>query len=391
MKNIFFRKVAPILAIAGLLVTANLAFFQIATAATLTSSSDTMTNLNTNGSTSNDILFTVPVSGGGFPLSGTVTLTFASSAGTAPALAASIVNTSIAIKINTTSQTIATGTSSSTPVAATTTAWGFSRTSATVLTLTAPSSTSSPLPISAGSTAAFEVMLGSAAGGANILTHGNTANTETLNIVTSPGDSQTIAMPIIANDTVVVTATVNPTITFSLTAGGLGTSTSTQTNAVDFGALSSTVPRFATAGAASGGSATSTTAALDLNVGTNAASGYTLTFQAPTNLTDGSHPIPAAGVTTIAGSNTGTTGSGQFAMSGIGTGGSPTVPSPYLYSATSGSSDWKFATGTATTLASDAAPTSGDTVSVRYIANIPASQAPGNYAVTITYIATGNF
>ena len=389
MKNIFFRKITPILVITAVLVTANLAFFQIATAATLTSSSDTMTNLNTSALSSHDILFTVPTTtGGGFPLSGTITLTFAASTGTAPALAASIVNTSIGVKVATNAQTIATGTASAgTPVAATTTAWGFARTSATVLTLTAPSTTATGLPVSAGTSVAFEIQLGVAAGGTNIVTNGGSANTQTLAIATSPGDSQTVASPIVANDTVVVTATVAPTITFNLTAGGSG-SGGTATNAVDFGTLSASAARYATAGSASGGTATSTPSALDLSVSTNAGSGYTLTYTAPSTLTDGTHPITAA---TITGSNTGTTGSAQFAMSGIQTVGSgATVPSAYLYNSTAGSSNWKFVTPTVTTLASNTGATA-DTVSVRFLSNIPSTQAPGNYAVTITYIATGNF
>ena len=388
MKKTFLQKLSPVLVVALLCATTNLAFFQVAHAAGLTTLSDTMTNLNTSGSTSNDILFTVPVTtGSGFPLSGTITLTFASSTGTAPALASSIANTAIAIKVATNSQTIASGSASAgVPVAATTTAWGFARTSATVLTLTAPSTTATGLPVSAGTAVTFEVMLGTAAGGTNILTHGGTANTETLAVATSAGDSGTIAMPIVANDQVVVTATVSPTISFNLTAGGSGAG-GTATNAVDFGALSSSAVRYATAGAASGGTTSLTTPALDLSVGTNAVSGYTLTYTAPTTLTDGSHPITAA---TLSATNTGTTGSAQFAMSAIGTVGTPTVAPTYLYNPTVGSSKWNFATATTTTLASNTTATT-DTASVRFLANIPSSQAPGAYSVTVTYIATGNF
>jgi hypothetical protein len=196
-------------------------------------------------------------------------------------------------------------------------------------------------------------------------------------------------MPIVANDQVVVTATVSPTISFNLTAGGTGAG-GAATNAVDFGALSSSAVRYATAGAASGGTTSLVTPALDLSVGTNAASGYTLTYTAPTTLTDGSHPITAV---TLTGTNTGTTNSPQFAMSAINTatsGGTPTVTTSYLYNPTPASSKWNFATATTTTLATNNAATS-DTSSVRFLANIPSTQAPGAYSVTVTYIATGNF
>ena len=392
MRTSFFRKLSPLLILTLVLGTVNLAVFHVATAATtLTSVSDTMTNLNTSGSTSNDILFTIPVTtGGGFPLSGTITLTFASSTGTAPALAASIASSAIGVKVATNAQTIASGTASAgTPVAATTTAWGFARTSATVLTLTAPSSTATGLPVTAGTAVTMEVLLGTAAGGSNILTHGSSPNTETLVILTSQGDSQTIGMPIIANDQVVVTATVAPIITFNLTTVGGGTGGSAL-NAVDFGTLSSSSVKYATA--TPGGTTSTSTAANDLVVATNAASGYTLTYTAPTTLTDGSHPIAPA---TITNSHVGVPGTAQFAISGFmtagTTSGSPAVTSSYRYSAASATSNWNFSTSSPVTLATNGAATSGDATSMRYIANIPSTQAPGNYSVTLTFIATGNF
>jgi hypothetical protein len=372
MKRILSSKILSGFLIVGLIVlTSGTTFWKTANAASLTTLSDTQTELTALTLSSHDISYVTPT---GLTTSQTITLTFSQSGGTAPYISTSFSTADVALSVNGAAQGVVVGSN-------TATVFGFARTSSTVITVTAPSS-GTP----AAASATIRIMIGTAAGGTNRIIN-STAGTTLLAIV-SGSDSGTIATPIIANDQVVVTATVNPTITFSLTAGGSG-SGGAATNAVDFGTLSSSATRYATAGASSGGSATSFgVSALDLNVGTNATSGYTITFTAPTSLTDGSHPITAA---TLTGTNTGTPGATQFSMSGSATVGSPVVATAFRYNSTAASSNWNFVTATTTTLASGASATSGDTVSVRYLANIPSSQAAGNYTVTVTYIATGNF
>jgi hypothetical protein len=205
----------------------------------------------------------------------------------------------------------------------------------------------------------------------------NTAGTATIAVGGGFGDSGTLAIPIISNDQVTVSATIDPTITFSIS----------QTS-VSFGTLSAATGRWATnGGGANAAAATDPTAsntAHTLSVGTNATSGYTVTYNGAL-LTSGSNTIAAA---TISADSDGTPGSNQFAMCGKGTTGSPTVVSSYLC-ATNASYD--FVASTTTTLFSNTVPTSSDVVNVAYLANIASSKAAGAYSTTMTFIATGNF
>ncbi len=401
MKKTFLQKVTPIVVVAILCATTNLGFFQVAMATgSLNTLSDTLTNENATQSTSNDIFF--KLGPGLLAASGTIALNFAAGSVTPTIANTSITSSDIKLFVGGTIGTPGSGTTetfntiTSGAATASSTLWGLAGTSSSI-TITAPSGTSSTgTTFSIAANTVIEVQIGTAAGGANRITN-PAAGTEQLAITTSTGpDSSTVAIPIITNDQVVVTATVAPIITFNLTAGGSGAGGSA-TNAVDFGPLSSTQAKCATSGAGSlggfgpCGTGGTTAAALDLSAGTNAGSGYTLTYIAPTNLSNGSATIPATGTTIITGSNSGTPGiaGGQFAMSAIQSVGSgATIPSAYQYSPTS--ANWKFATAAVTTLASNTAA-AADTISVRYIANIPSTQAPGNYTVTQTFDLTGNF
>ncbi len=198
-------------------------------------------------------------------------------------------------------------------------------------------------------------------------------DSSTYSITESNGDTASGAVVAETNGVVTVTATVSPTLTFS-----------NSQNAVDFGPLGSGAARYATGGAASGGSATNTTNAHLLTVGTNATSGYTVTYNSTATLTSGANTIAAA--TNIA--LGGTPGSAQFALGVVTSTGTPTLANGYDIV---GASHLSFATGTPQTIFSATAPASSDAVNVRYLANIPASQQAGAYSTTLTYVATGNF
>lgn len=186
--------------------------------------------------------------------------------------------------------------------------------------------------------------------------------------ITETSDSATGAVVVEGNDVVNITASVSPTLTFSNDDATVG-----------FGTLSSGAATWAD-GAATGSA--STTTAHTLAIGTNATTGYTLTYNGAT-LTSGANTIAAA---TITGDNDGTPGSAQFALGATVTG-TGTVVSDYSTSL----NNYSFVPSTTTTIASATGPVSADSVAVRYIANIPASQPAGNYATNLTYIATGNF
>ncbi len=164
--------------------------------------------------------------------------------------------------------------------------------------------------------------------------------------------------------------TIDPTITFSISA-----------NTVDFGTLSSTSPRYANT---SGGSATNTVAHT-MSAASNAPSGYTITYNGPT-LTSGANTITAA---TIPNDVDGTQGTPQFALS-LSSSGSATITADYNQ-ANSPNPNWKFIANTTDTIASTSGVTTTETFSNRYLANIAATTPAGTYTAPITYVITGNF
>lgn len=163
--------------------------------------------------------------------------------------------------------------------------------------------------------------------------------------------------------------TIQPTITFSVS-----------DNAVQFGALSSVIARYATT---SGGSS-SNTVAHTMAASSNAPSGYTISYTGPTLTSAGNTIAPA----TITNSATGTAGTQQFALS-LSSSGGATITS--AYNQTSGSGNWKFVANTTEAVASTSGVSASETLSVRYIANIAPQTPAGNYTSALNYVVTGNF
>lgn len=225
---------------------------------------------------------------------------------------------------------------------------------------------------SANATVTFTINGTTAAGTGTMTNKATDVDSSKFTITGSNGDSATGAVVAETNGVVTVTANVDPTLTFS-----------NSQSTVDFGTLTSGAARYATAGAASGGNASVQTAHV-ITIGTNAASGYTVTYNSPQTLTSGSNTITAA---TITGDADGTPGSAEFALNVTSASGSPTIASAYA----GASNNWKFAASSTETVFSATAPASSDSVNVRYLANIPASQAAGSYTTTETWVGTGNF
>ena len=381
MKKQLLNKSASFLVATALVVaTAGFSFVSVANAGSLSALSDTMSREKVGVASTHLIKFTVA---GAVNTSGQkIIVTFPSDFNFS-----SIAITEVTMKDGPTTGLENTETLAASPGSS---IWGavFSGTSNRVLTLTAP--TSGTYNITAGKIVTL------AYASTHSINGSLSSSAYTVGITTTASDGVTtldtgnLAIPLIGNDQVVVTATVTPTITFTLTqvAGGLA---GTASNAVDFGALTSGAPRYATNGASSGGSPTASTVALDANIATNAATGYTISYSAPSSLTDGLHPITPFSIAT----NAGAFGTSQFAMSAAVATGSPTggnAPySAYAYVPGAGASNWSFQTPTVTALTTSTSPTAVDTYNLRYIANIPPTQAAGNYNLTITYIATGNF
>ena len=340
-------------------LTTGLLSIEQAFAASITSFSDTLSNENASAASNHTIVFTTPT---GVASGQTIILTFDNST----SIPAGRTFTDIDVKDNGTNVTLAAAPSGAT--------WGAVRTSATVITLT-----NGTTAVAAGHT--ITVLVGTNAAfqstGTFQITNGS-AGTTTIAVSGTFGDTGTLAMPILANDVVAVTATVNPTISFALS-----------TNAIDFGVLSSAAGKWATSGAASGGtSATVTTVptvAHTMTTSTNATGGYVISYSGPT-LTSGSNTITA---TSISASSNGTPGTAQFAAS-YSTGGSSTITSGYTGRATT-TPNWNFVPSTTTTIVTAAGPVSSEVVSASYLANIAGSTPAGAYSTNLTYIATGTF
>ncbi len=191
-------------------------------------------------------------------------------------------------------------------------------------------------------------------------------NDDTLTFSGGFGDTGTISVDIITDDQVDITATVAPSITFSINA-----------TAIEFGTLSAADDTFADL---SGGNATEVEAH-QLAAGTNATGGYVMYVSGAT-LTSGGDTITAIG-----GTNTATAvGTEQFGVRYTASGGSGAVDAPYAAAG--------FAyNGVAApdNIASAGGPTSTTTYSARYIGNIASDTEAGAYSTTLTYTATATF
>jgi hypothetical protein len=284
-------------------------------AATITPISDTMTLQTVSVSATNNFSFDAV---SGIPASGTVTITFPSGF------------TSVSTSSATSSMSGAT--------------FGVSGNVVTV--------TNGTTAVTAGTTVTIS--------GITAVNPSTASSTSTQYIITvsdSGGDQASIAVAIVTSSQVAISATVNPTITFSISSNSIG-----------FGVLTATAVS----------SQTNT-----LTLSTNASDGanitvYDLNAGLLQNVTSG-HLIASATATLAAGTE-------GYGINGTGGGGLATV-SPY-----NGTGDAVGALQkSAQSLASISTPVSGGTVTVNYLAAISAVTPAGTYADTVTFIATGNF
>ncbi len=210
----------------------------------------------------------------------------------------------------------------------------------------------------------------SGASGATQITNPTAAQTATLAIGGTFGDTGTAALAIVDTnyDQVSVTATVDPTISFALSDATIG-----------FGTLSASAARYATGD--TNGSAVETSAH-NLQVATNAPSGYNL-YVLGSTLTSGANTITAIGGTAA----TSSTGTEQFGIYVSASGGSGTASAPY---ATASNYAYDAAT-VQDIIGASAGPSTTTTFSVNYLANISATTEAGSYTTTLTYTATGSF
>ncbi|MSU74909.1 MAG: hypothetical protein EXS55_00105 [Candidatus Magasanikbacteria bacterium] len=323
-----------------------------AEAAALMGLSDTMSSLKVNTASSHILTFTSPT--GANENTDTIIVTFPSDFN----LSSKAINTvTFTHGANTGAEN--TETLAANPSA---TAWGavFSGVQNRILTLTAPTD-----GVGAAAVAASDKLI-------MILDSSNAVNPSvagpyTITISGTFGDAGIMSVQIVTNDQVAISATVAPSLSFSISA-----------NTIDFGTLSSAAARYAGVGAGSDVEAEAHT----LIASTNGNSGYTVTVKGAT-LTSGANTVSAIGNVNTASS----AGTEQFGLRSNAAGGSGAVSAPYAaagfaYAATG---------NTASTVASAAGASANTTYSVRYLANIGANTEAGSYTATLTYVATANF
>ena len=249
------------------------------------------------------------------------------------------------------------------PGASSSTTWGavFSGTLNVILTLSAPSTGTYINP-----------------GDKVILTYAstNSINPSSPSVysisVNANGDTGLISVPILTNSQVLISATVDQSITFSVS-----------NNTIGFGSLTASNTRFATSDTL--GTNTEPTAAVTISAGTNATNGYTVSLSGPT-LTSGVNtidPIPGGTAQAL------TPGTEQFGLRATVASGTGTVAAPF--NGTSGHYGFGTSPLVSQTFASTTTATAPATYNVNYAANIASLTEAGSYVATDTYAAAANF
>ena len=199
------------------------------------------------------------------------------------------------------------------------------------------------------------------------------AETSQIDIAGTQTDSASFAVVTVADDSVAVTATVDPSITFSISDTEIG-----------FGDLSALTGRWATGTTGTDASEALPDAAHTMQISTNADNGWAITYNGAT-LTATGGTITVASVDE---DSDGTPGTEEFGISASSDDDPANIAAGYLRDA---AADFLFVATTTTTLASENTPTALETISVSYLANIAGDTEAGSYSTAITYIATATF
>lgn len=332
----------------------------VVNAADLEDMSAVLTRLQKNVVADQTILFTTPT---GLTADETIILTYESDFSIAVALDYEDIDLSYQA---TPDGVCETGDTEMTLAAAPTgTTMGVVKTSDTVITFTNGSQA-----VAAGSEICIQIGTNAAGPGVEQITNPTTAGEYDLAITGTIGepDSGTIVIVIVDDDSVAVSATVNPSLTFTIVGDLI----------IGFGTLVSANARFATDTTGSDTAASAHT----MTVATNASSGYTVTYNGVTLTATGG----TIDVATITGDEDGAPGTEQFAI-GFTTDGDATITTEYAKT----SNNYKFVASTTSAIITENSPTATETFSAYYLANISGNTEAGSYTTSITYIATGNF
>src|SRR3989344_2681079 len=242
----------------------------------------------------------------------------------------------------------------------------FSTTENRLLTLTAGASES----ITAGSEVCVKIGENATGGAANSqYINPESTGSKTIALTAGPSDSGDLVVNILTDDQVAVSATVDESLTFTISDPSIG-----------FGTLAADNDRFAT-GDTLGADTDAPTYAHNFIIGTNAANGYTASVNGAT--LDASGPT----ITAIGAANTASaTGTEQFGLRIDESGGFGVVSAPYA------AAGYAFDTAAfPDEVASCTGPSANTTYQVTYVANIASDTEAGAYSATLTYVATANF
>ncbi len=187
-------------------------------------------------------------------------------------------------------------------------------------------------------------------------------------------DDGTITQNIITNDTVIVSATVQQSLTFTIS-----------TTTIYFGNLGSGAAKFASSTNTAGD--TTETIAHTLAISTNAPSGYNITIRGDTLTSQQSalNTITAMGATAASS----TIATEQFGIRATVSGGTGATVDATFSAATSYGFD--ASSTTPATLATGSGSTNTSTYSLRYVANIAGTTEAGTYVASLIYVATANY
>lgn len=363
IRNTAAAKISSLVTILSIVVGVSIVHVELVHAAALSSISDTQSSLKVNTLSDHTFQFVTPtgISAGQaisitFPFPGYATGTFA------------IANFDLATSTSATCSGFTDALVQSGAASGLT--WGITQATATIYitsgTATIPANRCVQIEIGSNAT--------SSGTGASQITNPTTASSSAIILLRAGSDNGSITQNIITDDTVVISATVAQSITFTIS-----------TTTIYFGNLGVGGAKFASSTNPLGDS--SETIAHTLGVTTNAASGYTVTLrgQTLTSQQNASNTISAMGATAASS----TIGTEQFGIRASSTGGTGATIDPtfifatsYGFSATATTSE-TFATGSsATTLT---------TYHLRYVANVSGVTEAGTYVASLVYVATANF
>ncbi|OGY22569.1 MAG: hypothetical protein A2113_04245 [Candidatus Woykebacteria bacterium GWA1_44_8] len=226
----------------------------------------------------------------------------------------------------------------------------------------------------AGSTASganevIEIEIGTNATGGDDQIENATASGSKLVTITGPtsGDSASLAIPIMSEDQITVSATVDPTITSALSGTGYPTCA--------LGILADS--------AVQGCPYTNT-------VSTNATTGYNSTIVENGNLCSPSVAVCTNNINDVA-DGTVTIGAEEYGVSTSDTD-APGITADFDGTCDDGANETGSAiTGTAQVYADESTPQSGDATNLCHSASITATTPAGSYSHIVTHITTGNF